>query len=685
MADIVKIGMEVVGQQKVDKSTKSLNKMEKGAGGAEKSLAKLKTAAKALGAALVIAAAIAKVTDMLAKMGKEALSAADKMGKTAAKLGLTAEELQFFREQAKASGVALEGAEVGFQRFTRRLEQARTGTGALNERFKQLGISLTDQNGNFKSNVEVFKEFGLEVGKIEDSSRAVATVFDAVDTEGVNMINMFRQSEQQMQNNVDRATQFGGVLSNELVAAMEEVNTELGLIESGTKSLELQRDLSLAPLTLGWAEMKNEIAFATVQVLEFFGVIEENANSRAVQQARLRAEMQATAKFLKESPLGTEAVPDPQAGSAAFNFQKFRREELLDLADEVLDLERQIEVDRQAFGEREAERAAVRSAAMRTQMEEQNALRQIERAKLAEAAAAAEATKQSASDRAAAQKAVNKEFEDSFRLLDQIIAADEAAAEQWRLAIDPGRAYALQIEEINRLLRIHELTATEAAAAIKTVEEAQLKMAEETKDPVQDMIDKWLDWETQVKRMKVEGIEGLADSLTDFLVNGEQSFKEFAASFIKQIAAMIVKALIFRAVMAAINAMTGGPVADEGLTVGGPAMPSGIGHADNGGTARPGQPVMIGRGAQPELFVPTTSGQFIPRQQLAGLGGGGGGVNIGTINVTLLEKEDETSDEQAQRFSKQLTRDLEQMVDRRLINQQRSGNILNPAGRTTFR
>jgi hypothetical protein len=146
---------------------------------------------------------------------------------------------------------------------------------------------------------------------------------------------------------------------------------------------------------------------------------------------------------------------------------------------------------------------------------------------------------------------------------------------------------------------------------------------------------------------------------------------------------MIVKALIFRAVMAAINAMTGGTVADEGLTVGGPAMPSGIMSADSGGTARPGQPVMIGKGAQPELFVPTTSGQFFPRQQLAGMGGPA--VQVGSINVTLVEKENESNDEQAQRISKAITRDLKQMVQGELINQQRSGNILNPAGQTTFR
>ena len=39
---------------------------------------------------------------------------------------------------------------------------------------------------------------------------------------------------------------------------------------------------------------------------------------------------------------------------------------------------------------------------------------------------------------------------------------------------------------------------------------------------------------------------------------------------------------------------------------------------DIGGRAMPGQPVMIGTGAQPELFVPDAPGRFIPADKLGG-------------------------------------------------------------------
>jgi hypothetical protein len=39
---------------------------------------------------------------------------------------------------------------------------------------------------------------------------------------------------------------------------------------------------------------------------------------------------------------------------------------------------------------------------------------------------------------------------------------------------------------------------------------------------------------------------------------------------------------------------------------------------DTGGRGFPGQPVLIGAGAQPELFVPDSPGRFVPADKLGG-------------------------------------------------------------------
>ncbi|VUX47810.1 hypothetical protein DF3PA_70131 [Candidatus Defluviicoccus seviourii] len=58
-----------------------------------------------------------------------------------------------------------------------------------------------------------------------------------------------------------------------------------------------------------------------------------------------------------------------------------------------------------------------------------------------------------------------------------------------------------------------------------------------------------------------DAISGASDALTNFVFTGQGNLQTFALQFIQQITAMIVKALIFRAIMSAIGMGTGSPVA----------------------------------------------------------------------------------------------------------------------------
>jgi len=78
----------------------------------------------------------------------------------------------------------------------------------------------------------------------------------------------------------------------------------------------------------------------------------------------------------------------------------------------------------------------------------------------------------------------------------------------------------------------------------------------------------------------------------------------------------------------------GGPV---GLATFGAAIAGMIGWAvsrDRGGEGKAGQIYAIGKGAQPEVFIPKTDGQFIPNFDRFMQGNGGGtSYNFGTVNV----------------------------------------------------
>jgi lambda family phage tail tape measure protein len=59
-------------------------------------------------------------------------------------------------------------------------------------------------------------------------------------------------------------------------------------------------------------------------------------------------------------------------------------------------------------------------------------------------------------------------------------------------------------------------------------------------------------------------------------------------------------------------------------------------------------------------------------------GTGASGVSIGSINISVVEKEDSTTEEQAAAISKAVNQQLKSLIDGRIANSAREGNMLNP-------
>ena len=75
---------------------------------------------------------------------------ADRIGKVSSKLGVSTEALQKLQFSAEQSGVSTETLNMAFQRFTRRIADARQGTGTALKAFQQMGISLQGVGGREK-------------------------------------------------------------------------------------------------------------------------------------------------------------------------------------------------------------------------------------------------------------------------------------------------------------------------------------------------------------------------------------------------------------------------------------------------------------------------------------------------------------------------------------------------------
>jgi lambda family phage tail tape measure protein len=190
------------------------------------------------------------------------------------------------------------------------------------------------------------------------------------------------------------------------------------------------------------------------------------------------------------------------------------------------------------------------------------------------------------------------------------------------------------------------------------------KIAElnEQENPFAGLTEELTNFDSLMKQSAADGIMQMSDALAEMVVSGKADFKSLAASILQDIAKMIIKMLILKAIQASLGGVMG--FANGGIAPGGGRM-SVVGE----------------RG--PELIQPAAASRVIPNHALGS--GGGASVNVGSINVSLTERDDETSEEQAARIGKTIREEMRGLVIQELGNQSRKGNILNPAPIKAFR
>lgn len=228
--------------------------------------------------ALPIAAisAIAKAVDGLAAMGEAAINTIAPLHDTAVQLGVNAERLQELRLVAGNAGVSVEQFDKALGTLNRTLGQAALGQGQFEKLAKAAGIAIRDEQGRIKETAVVWDALTRKVqsGAISQNA-AIGLASAAFGRDGGRMVAVLRQTAEEQQRVIDTARQFGAIISNEVVRAADEYEDQLALIKKGTEALDAQNKLILAPLTLQWAKLKNEIAGAVAELARAAGMVDD--------------------------------------------------------------------------------------------------------------------------------------------------------------------------------------------------------------------------------------------------------------------------------------------------------------------------------------------------------------------------------------------------------------------------
>jgi hypothetical protein len=148
-------------------------------------------------------------------------------------------------------------------------------------------------------------------------------------------------------------------------------------------------------------------------------------------------------------------------------------------------------------------------------------------------------------------------------------------------------------------------------AATKKQEESAKSFGTQFRDSFKQAYDSATNLGANLASIASNGIDGLTNAIVEFASTGKAAFKEFAASVLKDLGAMLIKFSIFKAVGAIFPGLNlGGAFANGGvMTASGPAP---LKRYSQGGIANRPQLALYGEGSKPEAYVPLPDGRRIP-------------------------------------------------------------------------
>lgn len=171
---------------------------------------------------LAVLGAAATSFDRAAKAALALGGAIDDAAKTA---GIGAEALQEYRFAAKQSGIEVEQLDKAIATFVRNLGEARRGNKEFAETFTQIGVTARDTNER-----ALQKSFEFLAG-ITDRAQRASVAAELFGARAQRMATLVEGGAEGLKAMIKQARDLGIVLSNELVAAADEVGDRLDRLD----------------------------------------------------------------------------------------------------------------------------------------------------------------------------------------------------------------------------------------------------------------------------------------------------------------------------------------------------------------------------------------------------------------------------------------------------------------------
>lgn len=236
---------ETAGKETEDAGKKAENSGEKWQKFGE--AAKAACAVAAAGVAAVTAAVGASMK-ALADFSTSGAHYADEVLTMSAVTGVSTERLQELQYAAELVDVPVETLTGAMTKAEKSISSAASGTGATAEAFAQLGVAVTDANGELRSGEDVLFESLEALGKIENETERDTLAMSLFGKSAKDLNPLIKAGSGALEEYAQQAHDVGYVLGDDTLEAFGEFDDTLVKLDNGAKAAKNALGTVLLPI-----------------------------------------------------------------------------------------------------------------------------------------------------------------------------------------------------------------------------------------------------------------------------------------------------------------------------------------------------------------------------------------------------------------------------------------------------
>ena len=202
----------------------------------------------------VVAAAAAALTGALLGAALATARQGDEAAKAAARIGVTAEEMQELGFAAQQAGASLSDVERGFKQQARSASEAAQGVAEYADTYNRLGIQVTDANGDIKDQITLLEETADALVKLPSDIERTAAAQEIFGKAGTRLLPLLNKGADGIRRFREEARELGFVLSEEDTKASEEFKDQINAARLALVGIRNQIGVQLIPISTSLVE-----------------------------------------------------------------------------------------------------------------------------------------------------------------------------------------------------------------------------------------------------------------------------------------------------------------------------------------------------------------------------------------------------------------------------------------------